>query len=53
VVQFDPLEFEVITDDVEGGERLRPLNEDLYVIEPLVHALYKVKNEVMIGDGLT
>jgi hypothetical protein len=29
------------------------LDEDLHVIEPLVQALYKVKNEVTIGDSLT
>jgi hypothetical protein len=37
VVQLDPLEFEVIADDVEGGERL--LDEDLHVIEPLIQSL--------------
>jgi hypothetical protein len=32
-------EFEVIADGVEVGERVRPLDEDLHVIEPLVQAL--------------
>jgi hypothetical protein len=36
VAQLDLLEFEVIADGVEGGERLRPLDEDLHMIEPLV-----------------
>jgi hypothetical protein len=39
VVQLDLLKFEVIADDVEGGEWLRPLDEDLHVIELLVQAL--------------
>jgi hypothetical protein len=39
VVQLDLLEFEVVADGVEGGELLRPLDENLHVIEPLVHAL--------------
>jgi hypothetical protein len=39
VVQLDLLEFEVIADGVEGGEWLRPLDEDLHVIELLVQAL--------------
>jgi hypothetical protein len=39
VVQLDLLEFEVVADGVEGGERLRPLDEDFHVIEPLVQAL--------------
>jgi hypothetical protein len=39
VLQLDLLEFEIIADGVEGGERLRPLDEDLNVIEPLVQAL--------------
>jgi hypothetical protein len=39
VVQLDLLEFEIIADSVEGGERLRLLDEDLHVIEPLVEAL--------------
>jgi hypothetical protein len=53
VVQLNLLKFEVVANGVNGGERLRPLDEDLHVIEPLVPTLYKVKNEVMIGDGLT
>jgi hypothetical protein len=36
VVQLDLLKFEVVADGVEGGEQLRPLDEDLHVIEPLV-----------------
>jgi hypothetical protein len=36
VVQLDLLEFEVVVNGVEGGEQLRPLDEDLYVIKPLV-----------------
>jgi hypothetical protein len=39
VVQLDLLEFKVIADGVEGGEWLRPLDEDLHVIELLVLAL--------------
>jgi hypothetical protein len=34
---------------VEGGERLRPFDEDLHMIEPLI----QVKNEVTISDSLT
>jgi hypothetical protein len=30
------LEFEVVADGVDGGERLRSLDEDLHVIKPLV-----------------
>jgi hypothetical protein len=52
VVQLNLLEFEVISDGVEGGKRLRPLDEDIHVIKPLVQALLKVKNEVTIDDGL-
>jgi hypothetical protein len=51
VVQLDLLE--VVAYGVEGGERLLLLDEDLHVIEPLIQALYKVKNEVTIGDSLT
>jgi hypothetical protein len=36
VVQLDLLEFDVIEDSVEGDERLRPLDENLHMIEPLV-----------------
>jgi hypothetical protein len=36
VIQLNLLEFEVVTNSVEGGKRLRPLDEDLHVIEPLV-----------------
>jgi hypothetical protein len=36
VVQLNLLEFKVVADGVEGGERLRPLDEDLHVIKPLV-----------------
>jgi hypothetical protein len=39
VVQLDLLEFEVVADGVEGGEWLRPLDEDLHVIKLLVQAL--------------
>jgi hypothetical protein len=39
VVHLDLLEFEVIADGVEGGERLQPLDEDFDMIEPLVQAL--------------
>jgi hypothetical protein len=39
VVQLDLLEFKVIADGVEEGERLRLLDEDLHVIKHLVHAL--------------
>jgi hypothetical protein len=39
VVQLDFLEFEVVADGVEGGERLRPLDKDLHAIEPLVQTL--------------
>jgi hypothetical protein len=39
VVQLDLLEFEVIANDVEGGEWLRPFDQDLHLIEPLVQAL--------------
>jgi hypothetical protein len=39
VVQLDLLEFEDVADDVEGGEQLRLLDEDLHMIEPLVQAL--------------
>jgi hypothetical protein len=39
VVQLDPLEFEVVADGVEGGERLRSLDEGLVVIEYLVQAM--------------
>jgi hypothetical protein len=53
VVQLDLLKFEVVGDGVEGGEWLWSLDEDFHVIERLVHALQKVKNEVMISDGLT
>jgi hypothetical protein len=53
VVQLNLLEFVVIADGVERGEWLRPLDEDLHVIEPLIQALQKVKNDAMIVDGLT
>jgi hypothetical protein len=36
VIQIDPLEFEVIANDVEGGERLQALDEGLHVIILLV-----------------
>jgi hypothetical protein len=39
VIQLNLLKFKVITDGVEGGEWLQPLDEDLHVIEPLVQAL--------------
>jgi hypothetical protein len=39
VVQLNLLEFEVIANGVKGGKRLRSLDEDLHVIEPLVQAL--------------
>jgi hypothetical protein len=39
VVQLDLLEFEVIANDVEGWEWLRPLDQDLHLIKPLVQAL--------------
>jgi hypothetical protein len=39
VVQLDLLEFKIIADGVEGGERLRPVDEDFYVIKPLVQTL--------------
>jgi hypothetical protein len=38
---------------VEEEEQLSPLDKDLHVIEPLLHALQNVKNEVMISDGPT
>jgi hypothetical protein len=39
VIQLNLLGFEVVVDGVEEEEWLRPLDEDLYVIEPLVQAL--------------
>jgi hypothetical protein len=39
VVQLDLLKFKVIADGVEGGERLRLLDEDLHVIKHFVQAL--------------
>jgi hypothetical protein len=39
VVQLDLLEFEVIVDDMEEEERLRPLDDDLHMIEPLVQTM--------------
>jgi hypothetical protein len=39
VVQLDLLEFEVIVDNVEGGEQVRVLDEGLHVIVLLVQAL--------------
>jgi hypothetical protein len=53
VFQLNLLEFELVADGVEEGEQLRPLDEDLHVIKPLVQTLQTVKNEVMICDGLT
>jgi hypothetical protein len=52
-VQLNFLSFKVVVDGMGGGERLRLLDEDLHVIETLVQAMYKVKNEVMISDSLT
>jgi hypothetical protein len=52
-VQLNFLSFKVVVDGMGGGERLRPLDEDLHVIETLVQAMYKVKKEVMISDSLT
>jgi hypothetical protein len=39
VVQLDLHEFEVIANGVEEGERLRSLDKDFHVIEPLVQSL--------------
>jgi hypothetical protein len=52
-VGVDLLEYEIIADVGEGGERLRALEVDLHVGELLIQATHHVQDEGTVVDDLT